>query len=141
MKFFSFENKIIPKMRYLGRLMIQLFLICREENISKDSAETVKIRKRWFKKKKEKYRRKIQTFFGEIWYWRTYYYSEGEKGKKGEQGKGKGFHPLDQELGLTSDKFSLNVISLLSRLATKMSYASAAQLFQLFTKDWPILIL
>ena len=57
--------------------------------------------------------RNLGTMFGPIRYWRSYLRGTG----------GQGFHPLDAELGLTTDRLSMNLLSLASRLATMLSYA------------------
>jgi hypothetical protein len=67
------------------------------------------------------YSRLLGTFFGKVRYWRTYLYS-----------KGKGYYPLDVELGLTSDGFSMVLRSYAARLATQVSYAQAALLLTMF---------
>jgi hypothetical protein len=54
------------------------------------------------------------TFFGKVKYWRTYIYSEKDGG---------GRYPLDMELVMPWDGFSMQLRSLATRLATKMSYA------------------
>jgi hypothetical protein len=63
----------------------------------------------------------LGTFFGKIRYWRTYFY-----------GQGGGYCPLDVELGLTGDGFSLWVQSLAARMATKVSYGQSVLLLTLF---------
>ena len=50
----------------------------------------------------------------EYCYWRTYIYRGKNEG---------GYYPLDIELGLPCDVFSMLVRSYAARLATKMSYA------------------
>jgi hypothetical protein len=58
--------------------------------------------------------REVGTFFGKVRYGRRYFYR-----------KGCGYYPVDIELGLTSDGFSMLLRSYASRLATKVSYAQA----------------
>lgn len=57
--------------------------------------------------------RNLSTMLGTIRYWRSYLRGPG----------GQGFHPLDAELGLTTDRLSMNLLSVASRLATMLSYA------------------
>ncbi len=76
----------------------------------------------YYLKRKESGRR-LKTIFGEVFYWR--YYLVKKSG-------GCVFYPLDALLGLTRDGFSPMVISLASRLATRMSFATSVILFQSF---------
>lgn len=66
--------------------------------------------------------REIGTVFGKVRYWRTYIYRGKAFG---------GYYPLDIELGLPWDGFSMNVRSFASRLATKMSYSQAVEVFKM----------
>lgn len=132
------EQGIIPLIFRLGCLVLMFILARREEVLFEHLPRGTKRYGRWYKISR-KYRRTIITFLGEVTYWRTYYYSEGETGalEIGGESSGKGFHPLDHELGLSSDKFSLHVISLASRLAAMLPFACAAQLFRLFVGSAP----
>lgn len=65
--------------------------------------------------------RQLQTVFGEVTYGRLYL-----RRRKG----GSGYHPLDVALGLTRDGFSPTAISLVARLATRMSYESVQVIFR-----------
>lgn len=65
--------------------------------------------------------RLLGTFFGKVRYWRTYLYRNGE-----------GYYPLDVELGLTGDGFSMMVQSYATRIATKVSYAQTVLVLILF---------
>jgi hypothetical protein len=70
----------------------------------------------------------LGSFFGKVYFWRRYY--------SRDEGGG-GFHPLDKDVGLTTDGFSLHVVSLACRLATQMPYAAAASLMSLFIGEAP----
>lgn len=63
----------------------------------------------------------IGTLFGKIRYWRTYVFRKRDS-----------CYPLDIELGLPLDGFSMTVRSYAARLATKMSYAQSVVIFRLF---------
>jgi len=70
--------------------------------------------------------RTLKTTFGEVRYWRTYFTV---------QGGGGGFYPFDAIIGLTSDGFSPLVMSLATKLATRMSFAASVVVFKYFY-DW-----
>jgi hypothetical protein len=115
-KFLAFEQGLIPRVFALGRLLIALYLARREEAISAELPDRQRVG-RWWYRRRPRHGRNLGTFFGELRYYRTYMYLEGKA-----RGVAKGYHPLDRELGLTSDGFSLHVISLAARLATEMSF-------------------
>lgn len=72
--------------------------------------------------------RLIGTAFGKVRYWRTYVYRGKNKG---------GGYPLDIELGLPWDGFSMLVRSYATRLATKMSYAQCVAVLGTFLQWSP----
>lgn len=114
--FLAFETQLIPKVLKLGRLFVQLFLCMREEQFQAANPQPQPGYKRIAPKP-----RRLGTFFGKVRYWRTYFYREGG-----------GYYPLDIELGLTGDGFSMSVQSLATRIATKMSYKQAVLTLTLF---------
>jgi hypothetical protein len=114
--FLAFETQLIPKVLELGRLFVQLFLCMREEQFQAANSQPQPGYKRMGPKP-----RRLATFFGKVRYWRTYFYREGG-----------GYYPLDIELGLTGDGFSMSIQSLATRIATKMSYAQAVLTLTLF---------
>jgi hypothetical protein len=114
--FFEFEIQLVPKVLALGRLFVQLFLCTREEQF-----ETTHPQPQSGYKRIDPKSRLLGTFFGKVRYWRTYFYR-----------KGGGYYPLDVELGLTGDGFSMLIQSLATRLATKMSYTQAVGVLTLF---------
>jgi hypothetical protein len=108
-KFHRFEQRLFTQLFALGRLLVLVYLLHRG----------LRLRARY---NERKYRigevhatRTLQTVFGEVSYGRLYL-----RRRKG----GSGYHPLDVALGLTRDGFSPTAISLLARLATRMSYQS-----------------
>ena len=119
--FFAFETQLIPRVFALGRLFVQLFLCMRQEQFQtmhpqpQPGYKRIDGRVRW-----------LGTFFGKTRYRRTYFYR-----------KGGGYHPLDIELGLTSDGFSMWIQSLAARMATKMSYAQAVVVLTMFLRWSP----
>ncbi len=66
--------------------------------------------------------RTIKTLYGEVRYWRTYLIRKD----------GGGFYPLDAGIGLTGDGFSPLVMSLVTRLATRVSFSASVLLFRCF---------
>jgi len=114
--FLAFETQLVPQVLALGRLFIQLFLCMRQEQLQamhpqpQPGYKRIDGRPRW-----------LGTFFGKIRYGRTCFY-----------GQGGGYCPLDVELGLTGDGFSMWVQSLATRIATKVSYAQSIVLLTLF---------
>src|SRR5262249_62355186 len=58
----------------------------------------------------------------EVRYWRHYLVRKG----------GGGFYPVDARIGLTGDGFSPLVMSLVTRLATRVSFAASVRLFRCF---------
>ncbi len=66
--------------------------------------------------------RTIKTIFGSVRYWRDYFMIKG----------GGGFYPLDASVGLTGDGFSPLVISLATKLATRMSFSASVLVFRCF---------
>lgn len=125
--FGHFEVALIPRLFALGRTLVQLFLALREERLLTELSSRQRVRGRWFTAQSRK-RRRLGTFFGKLYFWRGYYSRDGG---------GTGFHPLDKDLGLTTDGFSLHVMSLGCRLATQMSYSAAAELMSLFVGGSP----
>lgn len=119
--FLAFETQLISKVLKLGRLFVQLFLCMREEQFQAANPQPQPGYKRIAPKP-----RRLGTFFGKVRYWRTYFYQEGG-----------GYYPLDIELGLTGDGFSMSIQSLATRIATKMSYAQAVLTLTLFLQWSP----
>jgi len=110
LNFLGFEQKLVPKVFILGQLFIRLFLNTREEGIRERHQKA-----RGYKWQKPQ-GRQLGTFFGKVSYWRSYVYRT-----KG----GGGYYPLDVDLGLMGDGFSMLVQSYAALIATKMSYAQA----------------
>ncbi len=63
--------------------------------------------------------------YGTVRYWRTYLIRKGKR-----QG---GVYPLDTEMGLTADGFSPLVMSLATKLATRVSFSASVLLFKSFS--------
>jgi hypothetical protein len=114
--FFAFETQLVPRVLALGCLFVQLFLCMREEQFQATHPQPQPGYKRH-----RPHARLLGTFFGKIRYWRIYFYC-----------KDGGYYPLDVELGLTSDGFSMLLRSYATRIATKVSYAQTTLILGLF---------
>lgn len=116
--FLEFEKQLAPRLHSLGRLFIALFLCMREEDwqyAHKD--QSIEGKRQGLKD------RLIGTIFGKLRYFRTYIYRSETGG---------GYYPLDAELGLPCDGFSMLLRSHAVRIATKMSYAQAVAVLSMF---------
>jgi hypothetical protein len=108
-KFHRFEQRLFTQLFELGRLLVLVYLLHRGLRLR------VRYNERKYRIGEVYATRTLQTVFGEVSYGRLYL-----RRRKG----GSGYHPLDVALGLTRDGFSPTAISLLARLATRMSYQS-----------------
>lgn len=120
--FYSFERDLIKRVSTLGCLLVALFLQSRHERF--DIAP-------WSERLGDRphgkpARRNLRTTFGEVAYWRDYFYRKRE-----------GCHPLDIELGLFADGFSPMVIGLMTRMATRMSFKASRLIFASFLRWSP----
>jgi hypothetical protein len=123
MSFFEFEKTLKIFFASFGCLFIQLFLIVRHERLDYSKWTDTGL----YYARKNPVARVIKTVFGEVKYWRTYLVRK--------ENIGNGFHPLDAVLGLTRDGFSPFVISTVTRLATRVSFASTVLIYTYFY-DW-----
>ena len=121
--FLEFERQLIPRVYELGRLFIALFLWMREAHWQGNHPAVEKGSKCQGLKD-----RIIGTVFGKVRYWRTYIYRTQSEG---------GYYPLDIELGLPCDGFSMLVRSYAVRLATKMSYGQCVAVLTTFLQWSP----
>ena len=121
----TFEKNLIAQVFRFGRLLIALFLCLWEERTPLDP---IVIRGKEVYRRQPAKSRLLGTFFGKVRYWRTYLYQQNGK-------RSGGHYPVDLALGLTSDGFSMGILSRAVRLATKMSYAAAATVMLSFL-EW-----
>jgi hypothetical protein len=117
-RFFAFEKQLREGVWALGRLFITLFLLARHQ-LCHDRQQRCPGCWRF----PDLVPRTLRTFFGEVRYQRAYWVRRWGGG---------GFHPLDEELGLTRDGFSPWVISLACRLSTYLSYAKTTLVLEAF---------
>jgi hypothetical protein len=109
--FDAFETDLLTHVRCLGRLLIAYFLWNRQQSFDHEKYADAHPVGRF----KIPSSRSLKCVFGELTYWRCYY----------SRASGGGCFPLDIALGLFADGFTPKVISLVTRLATRMSYGSA----------------
>ncbi len=117
---FLFEKEIQPKLSELGCLFFQLFLMCSHERLDCSKWLNTGL----YYAKTHPVSRRIKTIYGIATYWRTYLVLK-------EKNKG-GFYPLDVLLGITRDGFSPLVMSLVTKLAIRVSFGASVILFKTF---------
>ena len=110
--FGEFEQRLLPLLFGLGRVLTRLMLVSRHLRLNLQPYHAVN----GYRLGDGHAPRKLKTVFGEIVYGRAHFL---------QVGGGTGFHPLDVALGLTRDGFSPWVVQFVTRLATRMSYASS----------------
>jgi hypothetical protein len=126
--FKEFEQALRTLLFAVGRAAIALFLALREQHVMK--------REHWGAREARRFRaapaqaRSLATMFGVVRYARTYMRQVGDSARRG-------FYPLDASLGLLADRFSWNVLSLATRLATKLSFAEARATLSAFVPNAP----
>jgi hypothetical protein len=115
--FYHAEQLLRSHISSLACLFFQLFLMSVHTQFDYTS---------WLAKgtyyKGELVSRTIKTLYGEVRYWRTYVIRKD----------GGGFYPFDAGIGLTGDGLSPLVLSVGTRLATRMSFAASVLLFRCF---------
>jgi hypothetical protein len=127
--FKDFEKALRDVVFAFARIAIMLFLALREEHVMRSYPDRVERGGRWFRRAPA-IARSLATLFGVVRYARTYMRQIGSTARHG-------FHPLDVSLGLVGDRFSWNVLTLATRLATKLSFAEARATLALFVPDAP----
>lgn len=115
----AFENSLWPKVALLYRLLLGLFLAVRHERLDVKPHLT----DGQYRVKDHFAVRTLKTFCGAVAYGRAYLLDKKNGG---------GWFPLDAALGITADGFSLRVSGLVTRLATRVSYAAARAIFKTF---------
>lgn len=107
--FRAFEQSLLTRLFALGCLLVRLFLACRHERLKA-------MPPLGFRQGDPKARRTLKTLFGKVTFIRA---------QMVRLGRGCSHHPLDVALGLTRDSISPWVIQFVTRLATRMSFASS----------------
>lgn len=115
--FYQVEQSLQAQISTLACLFLQLFLMTFQEQFDYSI---------WLGQGKyykgQLISRTLKTIYGEVRYWRHYLVRKS----------GGGFYPLDACIGLTGDGFSPLVMSLVTRLATRMSFSASVLLFRCF---------
>ena len=111
------EQSLRGQVYQLGCLYLQLYLLSSQERF--DYGEWLKTGRYY---QGDCIPRTIKTIFGSVRYWRDYFMIKS----------GGGFYPLDASVGLTGDGFSPLVISLATKLATRMSFSASVLVFKCF---------
>lgn len=109
-----FERLLFAQIRVLFRLCVALFLEAqrRRVDLGEDPPEGWRVQREFAQ-------RTIKTLCGPVRYGRAYLRTQG-----------RGFFPLDAALGITQDRFSWCVIDLVTRLATRVSYAGVQSIMR-----------
>jgi hypothetical protein len=110
-----FEKELWLRIALLYRLAVALFIGVQRERLDLQGwcAQGWRI-KRWFAP------RTVRTLCGAVSYRRAYL----------TRRQGGGWFPLDARLGITRDGFSWRVIDVVTRLSTRLSYASVQRMLQ-----------
>jgi len=114
----SFEDSLWSKVALLYRLLVGLFLAVRHERLDLEPH----LESGRYRVKDGFAERTIKCLCGAVRYGRAYLLDKKQGG---------GWFPLDAALGITADGFSLRVSSLVTRLATRVSYAAATAIFEM----------
>ncbi|OWK34534.1 hypothetical protein [Fimbriiglobus ruber] len=107
--FRAFEQNLLTRLFALGCLLTRLFLACRHERLEASPPPG-------FRRGAPRVQRTLKTLFGPVTFGRS---------QMIRLVAGASFYPLDATLGLTRDGFSPWVIQFVTRLATRMSFASS----------------
>ncbi len=118
------EAVVSKRLKAVGRLLMLLTLTVSEERLQ---PKTKLEEKSYVRRPRQK--KWLGTIFGGILYFRTYLRAAaGEKDRSG-------MHPLDQQWGITRDRFSMSVMATSARLATHVSFDVCTDLLNEFW-DW-----
>jgi hypothetical protein len=118
--FLDFETTLLGRLRSLGCLLIQLFLLARQGRLDL----TPWTRTRGYRVADASAERALKTSCGPVTYRRAFLVPR--------RSGGPGVHPLDVALGLSRDGYSPLVIGWFCRLATRVSFRLASSLGGMF---------
>lgn len=118
--FCVFEREARDRAFAIGRALVVLFLVVAEARVAAATPSSITLGTRKFRRAPCQ-TRSLNTTLGIVRYTRAYFRQVVQVAAK----RIRGFHPLDADLGLGSDRMSMNVLSLAARMATKMSFAEA----------------
>ena len=109
LKLIELEQSLWSRVAILFRLFVALFLAVRHQRL-----DVSKCTGNGWRVKEEFAPRTIKTMCGPVRYGRAYL----------TRRNGGGWFPLDAMLGITQDGFSLRVVDMVTRLATRLSYSA-----------------
>jgi hypothetical protein len=115
--FARFEKELFARLQLVGCLFVSLFLLARHQRLE------LKTWRAGHRLVDATAPRLLKTLFGTVRYTRAYLARRRGRG---------GFHPLDAALGLTRDTFSPGVITLATRLTTRLSFKTSELLLKAF---------
>jgi hypothetical protein len=128
-----FEPRLVVAVLSLGLLLMQLFLTRADEGIAaKLGPSLVRGGKRYVRRSRQG--RLLGTFFGKLKYWRTYFAPPEETETADAR---HGVYPMDDQVGISGDGFTMALISLASRVSTKMAFDATAAMLVLFLRWSP----
>ncbi len=117
----TIEKELSKRLQQTGRFLILLALTVAEERLEPEEEHAGKSYVR--RPRKAKW---LGTIFGGILYFRTYLRAATwEEDRSGR-------HPLDEQWGITRDRFSMSVVSASVRLATHVSFDICTDLLKEF---------
>ena len=119
--FREFEQALRLVVAVLARAAITLFLSIRESKLSKGWPSRIVRGERTFRKAPAQ-GRNLTTWFGVVRYSRTYFREVTAADRR------HGLYPLDESLGLSTDRFSWNVLSFAVLLSLKLSFSEARKI-------------
>ncbi len=129
--FVEFERALIGHVLVLARAVVVLFLVASEERVRRGlGASEVRAGRRF--RRAPAQARNLLTWFGVVQYARTYLREVVEPKQAA-----RGYHPLDAELGLLADRISPNVLSVATRLSTRVSFSEAHEMAGWFLPTVP----
>jgi hypothetical protein len=128
--FMKFEDVLKAKLDAVGQASTELFLTHAEERVATAIKDGLQRGKRFLRPAPQLQGQNLTGRFGVLRYFRTYV-------RENHAGRRRGFHLLDVTLGLSTDRFSWNVLSLSARFATKGSFAEAKATLGMFLPNAP----
>jgi hypothetical protein len=125
--FRGFERELLAQLWSLGRLVVTLFLTCRQRRLV--------VPGRVFRagrvfRPSPPVTRNLNTRFGVVRYARTYLREVKDRDRHG-------FFPLDEALGLTHDRMSFSLLTVSARLALSLTFGETRSTLQLFVPSVP----
>jgi hypothetical protein len=130
--FTAVETHLRKSLNGLGVILLELFLMVCAKRIDAALESVVLVAGRKFKRRPAK-QRSYSCVFGVLQYTRTYLLGL----EATQEGGREGHFPLDAQLGMCADRVSMGLISLASRIATKISFAQTALVTKLFLGHSP----